>query len=148
MRLKLGSTFQTFLFATISFQFPGKCFSALSGVAQVFADFLHPLEICLAATEIKFCPRNFQLSGKSLGQLSPSESLLWQLDSLVRRSDHSLAKATVQLYIFCKRSPPHICRSRFCVGNVPSNTYLQKMFCTFLPAVYSLHQFFLIWRLH
>ena len=120
MRLKLGSTFQTFLFATISFQFPGKCFSALSGVAQVFADFLHPLEICLAAAEIKFCPRNFHPSGKSLGQLSPSESLLWQLDSLVRRSDHSLAKATVQLYIFCKRSP-HICRSRFCVGNVPAH---------------------------
>ena len=55
----LGSNFQTFLFATISFQFPGKCFSALSGVAQVFADFLHPLEICLAATEIKFLSEEF-----------------------------------------------------------------------------------------
>ena len=65
-----------------------------------------------------FAARDFPRRQKQ--DLSPSESLLWQLDSLVRRSDHSLAKATVQQYIFCKRSP-HICRSRFCVGNVPAH---------------------------
>ena len=120
----LGSNFQTFLFATISFQFPGKCFSALSGVAQVFADFLHPLEICLAATEInfKFCPRNFQLSGKSWDSyhqvnLSSGNWTAWSGEVIT----HWLKQlCIVQLYIFCKRSP-HICRSRFCVGNVPAH---------------------------